>query len=94
MERSKIVRECITEAAKELGYLVMKPEQLDVAVAFIEGRDVFAILPTGFGKSLCYACLPVAFDKILKKERGYSIVVVITPLLAIMKDQVCPLPKS
>ena len=30
-------------------------EQLDAAIAFIEGRD---ILPTGFGKSLCYACLP------------------------------------
>ena len=30
----------------------MKTEQLDVAMAFLEGRDVFAILPTGFGKSL------------------------------------------
>ena len=72
MERSKIVRECVTEAAKELDYLVIKTEQLDVAVAFFEGRDVFAIIPTGYGKSLCYAyaCLPVAFDKILKKERA------------------------
>ena len=77
-----------------MGYPVMKPEQLDVAVAFIEERDVFVILPTAFGKSLCYACLPVAFDMILKKENDYSIIVVITPLLAIMKDQVHPLPKS
>ena len=71
----------------ELGYSSMKPEQVEVAVALIEGRDVFAILPTGFGKSLCYACLPVAFDKCQKKERGYSIVVVVSPLVAIMKDQ-------
>ena len=28
----------------------MKPEQVEVAVALIEGRDIFAILPTGFGK--------------------------------------------
>ena len=41
----------------ELGYSSMKPEQVEVAVALIEGRDVFAILPMGFGKSLCYACL-------------------------------------
>ncbi|KAL5489405.1 hypothetical protein EMCRGX_G018494 [Ephydatia muelleri] len=33
-------------------------------------------------------CLPVAFDKCQKKERGYSIVVVVSPLVAIMKDQV------
>ncbi|KAL5510411.1 hypothetical protein EMCRGX_G005949 [Ephydatia muelleri] len=72
----------------ELGYSSMKPEQVKVAVALFEGRDVFAILPTGFGKSLCYASLPVAFDKCQKKERGYSIVVVVSPLVAIMKDQV------
>ena len=72
----------------ELGYSSMKPEQVEVAVALIEGRGVFAILPTGFGKSLCYACLPVAFDKCQKKERGYSIVVVVSSLVAIMKDQV------
>ncbi|KAL5502599.1 hypothetical protein EMCRGX_G009400 [Ephydatia muelleri] len=53
-----------------------EPEQVEVAVALIEGRDVFAILPTGFGKSLCYAaCLPVAFDQF-------------SPLVAIMRDQV------
>ena len=65
----------------------MKMEQLDVAIAFVEGRDVFAILPTGFGKSLCYACLPASFDRMLEQDQGYSIVVVVTPLLAIMKDQ-------
>ena len=88
MERTSFVCECITEAAKELGYPAMKPEQLDVTTAFIEGRNVFAILPTGFGKNLCYACLPVAFDKISKNTRGYSIAVVVTPLLVITKDQV------
>ena len=57
------VVQCVIEAAMELGYSSMKPEQVEVAVALIEGRDVFTILPTGFGKILCYACLPVAFDK-------------------------------
>ena len=45
------VKECVTDAGKELGYPKMKPEQLEVAATFIEGRDVFAVLPTGFGKS-------------------------------------------
>lgn len=49
---------------------------------------MFAILPTGFGKSLCYVCLPAAFDAINKKEQGHLIAVVVIPLLAIMKDQV------
>ena len=80
---------CIaSEAGKSLGYPALKPEQLDVIVTILQARDVFAVLPTGFGKSLCYTCLPLTFDKLFKKEPGHSIVMVITPLLAIMKDQV------
>ena len=50
---------------------------------------MFAVLPTVFGKSSCFACLPIVFDKLLGsvgEER--SIIVVATPLTAIMKDQV------
>ena len=55
----------------------------------MKGHDVFAVLLTGYGKSLCYRCLPIVFDKLLGMggEDG-SIVVVVTPLTAIMKDQV------
>ena len=42
---------CVKEAAKELGYPMMKQEQLEIVMAFVQGSDVFAILPTGFGKS-------------------------------------------
>ena len=62
----------------ELGYPSMKPVQLEVAMALIEGRDVFAVLPTSFGKT------SAMFDKPLKNERGYSIVVLVSPLVAIM----------
>ena len=82
------VQGCVLQAAQELGYHSMKPAQVEIILNFVRGRDVFAILPTGFGKSLCYACLPATFDGIDKKERGHTIVVVVTPLLAIMKDQV------
>ena len=74
-----------SRSAAKLCY-TLKKEQLDAVVGFLSGNDVFTILPTGYGKSLCYACLPFAFDEILK--RSCSIAVIITPLTAIMKDQV------
>ena len=59
---------------------------MEVIANFLEGNDVFTVLPTRYGKSLCYTCLPVAFN--LMNETEGSIIVVITPLTAIMKDQV------
>ena len=52
-------------------------------MAFLSGSDVFAVLPTGFGKSHCYACLPFAFE-LLGETEEKPIVVVVTPLTAIM----------
>ena len=75
------------EAALKLGYASLRPEQLEVVIQFLSGRDVFAVLPTGFGKSLCFAVLPLAFDK-LSRPTEKAIVVVASPLTAIMKDQV------
>ena len=66
----------------------LKQHQMDVVLALAAGRDVFAVLPTGYGKSLCYACLPVMFDRLDFVKSNHSIVVVITPLNAIIQDQV------
>ena len=82
------VRLAATRAANSLGYTDLKPSQLDVIEGFVQGRDVFAILPTGYGKRLCYACLPYTFDALLHGGERSSIVVIVTPLTAIMKDQV------
>ena len=53
----------------------LKPEQLKVIMEFICGKDVFAVLPTGFGKTLCYACLPLVFDELThgRAPSGYGI---------------------
>ena len=67
---TKRVREAARNAARLLGYTDLKQEQLRVVEAFVEGYDVFAVLPTGYGKSLCYACLPIVFDKLLAKGGG------------------------
>ena len=51
-----------------------------------EKKDVFVNLPTGFGKSLIFQALPLVFDHITE-ESGH-IVVVVSPLISLMEDQV------
>ena len=53
----------------------------------MKGRDVFIVLPTGFGKTLCYACLCL-LHFISTTLEDKSIIIVICPLTASIKDQV------
>ena len=88
--QASFITEAVVAAAGDLGYSSLKEEQLKVVTAFLEGHDMFAVLPTGYRKSLCFGCLPLAFDR-LNSMRGStpaSIVVVVTPLTAIITDQV------
>ncbi|MEZ6137168.1 MAG: DNA helicase RecQ [Pirellulaceae bacterium] len=61
------------------GYDKLLPLQSEVIQAILEGRDSLTVLPTGGGKSLCYQlpaiCLP-------------GLAIVVSPLIALMKDQV------
>ena len=63
--------------------VVLKAEQ---ATCIYEGKDVFLWLPTGFDKSLCYEVLPFVFDDKLGKDN--SVVIVVSPLISLMVDQV------
>jgi ATP-dependent DNA helicase RecQ len=67
------------------GYDTFRPLQREIMDATLAGRDVVAILPTGAGKSLCFQ-LPA-----LARE---GITLVISPLIALMKDQVDALVAS
>ena len=70
------------------GFTDFRPKQLEVINAILCGYDVFAMLPTGSGKSFLYQILSLSMD-------GFTIVV--TPLVALMIDQVAhsypPLPQ-
>lgn len=50
------LRLAVTESVQELGYEKPTPDQEEAIVKFVSGRDVFISLPTGSGKSVCFAC--------------------------------------
>ena len=61
----KVFHDGIKFSVTKLGNpnLELKKEQYDAIRAIcLEKRDVLTVLPTGFGKSLCYQALPVIFD--------------------------------
>ena len=60
------VQETITEASQQLG-MCLKEKQYEAVYKFCCGNDVFVSLPTGFGKSIIYAILPLVFDRIRGK---------------------------
>lgn len=69
-----------TELLREVfGFDAFRPGQEEIVDAVAAGRDVLAIMPTGGGKSLCFQ-LPALM-------RG-GVTVVISPLIALMRDQV------
>ncbi len=78
--------EAIKAGARRIGYSKLTPQQEEATMAFVNGKDVFVSLPTGSGKTVCFAVLPFAFD-ILLGEQG-CIAIVVSPLTALMRDQV------
>ena len=63
---------------KYFKYPALKAEQFTIISNVLDGKDVFAILATGFGKSICYQ-LPTMISK--------KCVIVISPLIALMHEQ-------
>ena len=81
------IRQALYVGVEKLGYATVCPQQELAVLKFAAGQDVFVSLPTGSGKSLCYCVLPAVFDS-LRGVKGLSIIVVVSPLIALMKDQV------
>jgi len=64
---------------EHFGFSAFRPLQEEIICDALAGRDVVALLPTGGGKSLCYQLPALA-------RQGLTVVV--SPLIALMKDQV------
>jgi len=64
------------------GYSAFRPGQEDIIALLTSGQNVLAVMPTGAGKSLCYQ-IPAIM--------GEGLTIVVSPLLALMDDQVAAL---
>ena len=80
------VEDAIASSCAVMGVVELKEKQKEAIKSFVEGNDVLVILPTGYGKSLCFALLPLVFDY-LRGEANTSIVICVSPLTSLMMEQ-------
>ena len=84
--------DCVAYALCQLKMesVTLKEEQRSAMEAVYNGYDAFVWLPTGYGKGLCYQVLPFIMDfKLgLVESSKHSLVLVVSPLVALMVDQV------
>ena len=78
----------ITAQAREIlrstfGHPDFLGQQADIVTHVASGGDALVLMPTGGGKSLCYQV-----PALLRKARGLGTTVVVSPLIALMQDQV------
>lgn len=73
------IAEALTSLHEHFGFADFREGQREVIAAILDGKDAVVVMPTGSGKSLCYQLPAMMFD-------GATLVV--SPLIALMKDQV------
>ena len=82
--KTDLEQQAIETLKKYWGYEQFRPHQLEIIYSVLKGKDTFALLTTGGGKSICYQVPGLLIP---------GICLVISPLIALMKDQVLQLRK-
>ena len=81
-DAAALIAEARRALAETYGFSGFRPGQEEVVAATLAGESVLAVMPTGSGKSLCYQ-LPALARR--------SLTLVVSPLIALMRDQVAQL---
>jgi len=78
-----VTREARAVLHEVFGFTAFRGEQQAIVEHVVAGGDALVLMPTGGGKSLCYQV-----PAILRHRRGQGVTVVVSPLIALMHDQV------
>lgn len=79
----------ITETVRAIGFKKpLKKEQVLCLSSILEGKDILAVLPTGYGKSLIFQLAPQVIMRSRNIPASKSVGLVITPLNSIMQNQI------
>ncbi|MDZ7814407.1 MAG: RecQ family ATP-dependent DNA helicase [Ideonella sp.] len=79
----------LTILREVFGYTAFRGHQAAIVRSVIEGQDALVLMPTGGGKSLCYQVPAIA-----RHRAGLGVTIVVSPLIALMHDQVGALDEA
>ena len=74
----KLINKINKKVKKYWGFDTLKDKQMEIVTNYIKKRDVIGLLPTGYGKSMCYLVPPLVKKKVI---------FIISPLISLMEDQ-------